>query len=74
MTRIRCEVFDQHGEAIVYVDELTGDQRRLLAPVFDLIDQMPDRDRLLMLADLTRQVHDQQAYERACAERGLLPC
>jgi hypothetical protein len=69
MRRVRVEVLDEHGTAVVVVPELTAEQRAALDGV---LPPLTLEEGWRLLAVLTRQIADEQAYERVCAQRGLL--
>lgn len=72
MRYLRVQVDDEHGEAVVYIDEKPSDEA--LAAVDQVLADMGlTADQLeQMLPVLVRQMHDEQAYERVCAQKGLL--
>jgi hypothetical protein len=71
VTRLRCQVDDEHGTAVVYLEppSVTPEQR---AAVSAVIAELSPSDRDFVLARLIRKVADNTAYDRVRAERGLL--
>lgn len=68
--RARCQVDDEHGTAVAFVDlDLPDTVRNILDPI---VDPLTKEQRLLVLARLVRAKADEAAYERVCRDQGLL--
>lgn len=55
------------------IAQLTGEDRALVAPIFDAALAAADCTPAQFLIVLSDLIADQHAYERVCASRGLLP-
>lgn len=82
---VRIEVTDEHGSAVRFAGasglKLSPAKRDRLAAIADglvagielILGCDADHARNVAMADLTRMLADDEAYERVAARRGLLP-
>ena len=76
MTRVRVQVDDGHGTVALYVDAPDPEQAAVCAQVWAAAHSDAISEallRLAVIADLTRLVADDEAYQRECQRRGLIP-
>lgn len=67
---LRLQVDDECGTAVIYHDTAVPEAMR--GALLEVVAPLTAGERVYLLARLIRQAADENAYQRVCAERGLL--